>query len=73
MDKRSLVFAAVALLASALCVVLSGFKELSWTGLALTIGGAVDFLFQNWTSEGRVDSEVYGEAGEEAGSFAVFS
>lgn len=72
MDKRSLAFAVVAVVCSAICWLLSGFKELAWIGLAMTIGGAIDFLYQNWSWEGRVASEVYGDAGEEAWQFRSF-
>jgi hypothetical protein len=72
MDRRRLAFAAVPMLCSAVCVVLSGFQELAWLGLALTLGGAIDFLFQDSTWEGQIASEVYGDAGEEAWQFRSF-
>lgn len=72
MDKRKLAFALVAIVCAAIFLLVSGLKEIAWVGFALTVGGAIDFLFQNWSLEGKISSEVYGEAGEEAWEFRSF-
>jgi hypothetical protein len=45
----------------------------AWVGLGLTIGGAIDFLFINGSTEGWIASEVYGDTGEELWTFRSFA
>ena len=72
MDKRKFLFAASFVAASGLFYCLSGFDSLGLLGIAMAVGGAIDFLFIRSSIEGSVASEVYGEPGEDLWEFRSF-
>ena len=71
-NKRHMWFAIVALLAAIGLFLVSGFDGLAALGLGLTVVGLIDFLFGQWTLDGYITSEVYGEPGEELWQFRSF-
>lgn len=70
--RRQIWCAAITIAVALVLFLCSGFTDIAWIGLALTIAGALDFFFAHWSVEGWVASEVYGEAGEELWHFRSF-
>ena len=72
MEKRKYWFAGASILVAAALMLIAEFNPLSGLGLALTLLGAVEFLFFRNTLDGFIVSEVYGEAGESIWEFRSF-
>ena len=71
--KRKRWFAAVAFFAGIVLLLASGFKEVAVLGMGVTIVGVFDFLFAEWSLDGKIASEVYGDPGEELWQFRSFA
>ena len=65
-------FAGIALAVGVVIFLFSGFTELAILGIALTGIGFADFLFAEYTHDGQIASDVYGDPGEELWEFRSF-
>ncbi len=71
-NKREIWCAVISIVVALGLLFCSGFRQIAWVGLSLTIVGTLDFFYSKWTWEGWIASEVYGDAGEELWNFRSF-